>query len=548
MALGRLRGALMAGTLLAPVLALSAAAPAVGADDPWIDTSDRAEVLEAYLAEFERVEPDSGYTGDVQTCTPGTTSQAYRDSLVQRVNWYRRMAGLGTVTERASYSTATQETSMMMSAQGSLSHTPGAGWACHTDTGAATAGVSNLALGVNGLDAIDAYVRDPGSNNHAVGHRRTMLYPQLLEIGSGDVETENGHWAANTLHVFDDNLWGARPEVRESRDFVAWPPAGYVPAETTWGRWSFSLFGGDFNTATVTVTDSLGSVQVNILDRIQPANPASRIAPEPSIVWAVGGDTNSTQLPEPVDGDECYVVTIADVKVGGVSQDPYVYESCVLDLDYDPSAAPATPPADPGNGGPCDGVAFDTWTVPCWNDEGNSLGGFTDVNADWQREAVAWLVGNEITTGVSPTSFDPGSSLTRAQAATLIWRLVGSPVPPADAPRFDDVPAGSYYEDAVRWMARFGVTTGTSATTFSPDAPATRAEFVTFLWRLVDEPAVNAVMPFGDLTAAWQFSAVRWAAHTEITTGTSSTTFAPNAAVTRGQAAALLARFAAAVS
>ena len=366
-----MRAALTAGAVLAPALAFSVAAPVAAAEEPWIDTSDRAEVLEAYLAEFEREEPASGYTGDVDTCTPGTTTQAYRDSIVQRVNWYRRMAGLDTVTERASYSSATQETSMMMSAEGSLSHTPGSGWACHTATGASTAGVSNLALGVNGLGAIDAYVRDPGSNNHAVGHRRTILYPQLLEVGSGDVESQDGHWAANTLHVFDDNLWGPRPDVREARDFVAWPPSGYVPAETTWGRWSFSLYGGDFSAATVTVTDSIGAIQVNVLERIQPANPASRIAPEPSIVWAVGGDTNSTQLPEPTDGDECYTITIGDVKVGGVTQADYIYETCILDLDYDPSSAPNDPPSDPpSDGGDCDGIAFANWTVPCWQHDG----------------------------------------------------------------------------------------------------------------------------------------------------------------------------------
>lgn len=545
---GRVRGAMLAGAILAPLLAFTPTAPAAAVEGPWIDTSDRAEVLEAYKAEFERDEPASGYTGNVDTCTAGTTSQAYRNSIVQRVNWYRRMAGLGSVSERAAYSSAAQQTSTMMSAQGSLSHTPGAGWACHTDTGAATAGVSNLALGVNGLDAIDAYVRDPGSNNHAVGHRRTILYPQLREVGSGDVETADGHWAANTLHVFDDNLWGPRPAVREPREFVAWPPAGYVPAETTWGRWSFSLYGGDFSSATVKVTDSLGTVQVNVLDRIQPADPSSRIAPEPSIVWALGGDTNSTQLPEPENGDECYTVTINGVKVGGSAQPAYVYETCILDLDYDPSAAPAPPAAPPGNDGSCDSISFGVWTVPCWSDEGNTLGAFADVSAAWQREPVAWLVGNGITTGVSSRSFAPDSALSRAQAATLIWRLVGSPAPPTDAPRFADVPAGSYYEDAVRWMARFGVTTGTSATTFSPGAPATRAEFITFLWRLVDEPGVNAPMPFGDLTAAWQTGSVRWAAHAGITTGTSRTTFSPDHTVTRGQAAALLARFADAVS
>jgi uncharacterized protein YkwD len=542
MSMGRVRGALMAGLLVAPLLAVVQVTPAAATEDPWIDTGDRAEVLSAYLAEFERAEPATGYTGSVDSCTAGTTSQAFRDSVVQRVNWYRRMAGLDPVTERASYSTVTQQTSTMMSAEGSLSHSPGSGWSCHTATGATAAGKSNLALGVNGIDAIDAYIRDPGSNNHAVGHRRTIFYPQLREIGSGDVDAGSGHWAANTLHIFDDNLWGSRPDVREDRGFVAWPPSGYVPPDTVWGRWSFSLNGGDFSSATVSVTDSLGAIAVDVLERIQPANPSSLIAPEPSIVWAVGGDTTSALLPSPDNGDECYTVTIGGVKVGGTTQPAYTYDTCVIDPDFNPSSqpAPVDPPSEPGN---CDTIEFDVWTVPCWN-TGGTLGDFTDVTASWQREAVAWLVGNGVTTGISPTRFDPDGSLSRAQAATMIWRLVGSPTPPGDAPTFTDVPAGSYYEDAVRWMARHGITTGTGGNRFSPDAAATRAEFVTFLWRLVDAPTVNADMPFVDLSAPWQYASIRWAAGTEITTGTGAVTFAPDATVTRGQAAALLARFA----
>ncbi|MEZ5246220.1 MAG: S-layer homology domain-containing protein [Acidimicrobiales bacterium] len=534
----------MAGLLLAPLLSFAQAAPAAATDGPWIDTSDRAEVLAAYLAEFERIEPDLGHTGDVGSCNAGTTSQAFRDSVVQRVNWYRRMAGLGTVSERSAYSAATQQTSTMMSAQGSLSHTPGAGWACHTDAGATAAGKSNLALGLNGIDAIDAYIRDPGGNNHAVGHRRTILYPQLREVGSGDVAGGGGHSAANTLHVFDDNLWGARPAVRESRGFIAWPPSGYVPPDTVWGRWSFSLAGADFAAATVSVRDSLGAIGVQVLERIQPTNPSSRIAPEASIVWAVGGDTDSSLLAAPDNGDECYTVTISGVRVGGATEPAFTYRTCVIDPDFDPSSQPLSDSeSDPGN---CAAIEFAVWTAPCWSD-GGTLGDFTDVTATWQREPVAWLVGNGITTGVSPTSFQPDASLTRAQAATLIWRLAGSPTPPPDAPTFVDLPAGSYYEDAVRWMARHGITTGTGGNRFSPSAPATRAEFVTFLWRLVDQPTTNTSIPFADLTAPWQAAPIRWAATAEVTTGISASLFAPDATVTRGQAAALLARFASAL-
>jgi uncharacterized protein YkwD len=545
----------MAGLVLAPTVTLARFSPVVASEtaeapeSPWIDTSDRAEVLEGYVTEFDRVEPDSGYDGDAANCVAGSTSQQYRDSIVARVNWYRRMAGLAPVVERADYSEAAQDVSMMMSAAGAVSHAPDTEWPCSTPAGRTAAPKSNLALGISGLDAIDAYVRDPGSNNFAVGHRRTILYPQLLEIGTGDVETENGNWAGNTLWVFDDNLWNARPQVREARGFVAWPPAGYVPAETAWGRWSFSLPGGDFRAATVRVTDSLGAVQTTVLDRIQADIPNSLIAPEPSIVWAIGDDTNSMPLPAPSNGDECYEVTIGGVAVDGVVQPDFTYRTCVIDPDFDPATAPssATPGAAPVPSADCGGIEFGVWTVPCWTGDA-TLGGFTDVVTDWQRDPIAWLVGNGITTGISPTRFEPSAPLTRAQAATLIWRTVGSPAPPTDAPSFVDVPDGVYYRDAVRWMARYGITTGTGGDRFSPDAAATRAEFVTLLWRVVDKPAVNDTVSFVDLTAPWQVAPVRWAATAGITTGTSTTTFSPDLAVTRGEAAALLARFGDAIS
>ena len=80
---------------------------------------------------------------------------------------------------------------------------------------------------------------DFGDSNLEVGHRRTILYPQTKLVGTGDVPGSGGFLPANTLQVFDSEVWSARPEVREERGFVAWPPSGYVPAETVWTRWSF---------------------------------------------------------------------------------------------------------------------------------------------------------------------------------------------------------------------------------------------------------------------------------------------------------------------
>ena len=302
--------------------------------EPGIHTWDRSAVRLGYLREFTREEPDAGYTGDSDNCVAGSTSQAFRDSVVQRVNWYRRMSGLGAVTERPEYSAAAQHAALMTAVQGRLSHYPDSNWACYSATGAAAAAMSNLHLrwssypaGIAGIDAISGYMQDSGAGNTAAGHRRWILYPQLLEIGTGDaLHAGDSYTYGNVLHVFDDNLWAARPEVRERRGFVAWPPSGYVPAQTVWGRWSFSLQHAEFSSATVAVADDSGPVQVEIVTRDSDGS-----APENAIVWAVGGDTNSAVLPEPDDGDHCYLVTIEGVRVGRSVEPPYEYAVCVLD-------------------------------------------------------------------------------------------------------------------------------------------------------------------------------------------------------------------------
>ncbi|MEM8706750.1 MAG: S-layer homology domain-containing protein, partial [Actinomycetota bacterium] len=210
------------------------------------------------------------------------------------------------------------------------------------------------------------------------------------------------------------------------------------------------------------------------------------------------------------------------------------------DPTWSPAANPASGSADPI----CPGIEFTAWTTPCWNGAAVQAIPFTDVNASWQLLPVSWLVANDITTGTSPTTFNPNGYVTRAQAATFVWRMAGSPEPSPNAPNFDDVRLDAYYRDAVRWMAESGITTGTSDTTFSPGGVATRAELVTFLWRLVDRPAVGNPDQFTDLTASWQRGPVGWAASVGVTTGTTATTFDPNSPVTRGQTAAMLKRLA----
>ena len=170
-------------------------------------------------------------------------------------------------------------------------------------------------------------------------------------------------------------------------------------------------------------------------------------------------------------------------------------------------------------------------------------GTFCDVFADdFYHDAVAWMVDEGITTGVSNFLFGPNQTLTRAQMVAFLWREAGSPAGNPDH-GFNDVPAGAFYEEAVAWARAQGITTGTSSTTFSPNDSVTRAQLVTLLWRREGSPGATAGFDFLDVPSGRYFTpAVGWAKATGVTNGTSPTTFAPDDAVTRGQAAAFLFR------
>ena len=167
---------------------------------------------------------------------------------------------------------------------------------------------------------------------------------------------------------------------------------------------------------------------------------------------------------------------------------------------------------------------------------------FVDVpSGSYYEDAVDWAVANGITTGTDAAHFSPDGICTRAQAVTFLWRVAGRPAPESRTMPFTDVPADSYYYDAVLWAVENGITKGTSSTTFSPDDTCTRAQIVTFLWRSEQSPAAGSSNPFTDVSAdAYYADAVLWAVKEAITTGTTRTTFSPDAECTRAQIVAFL--------
>ena len=168
---------------------------------------------------------------------------------------------------------------------------------------------------------------------------------------------------------------------------------------------------------------------------------------------------------------------------------------------------------------------------------------FTDVSdGSYYYDAVNWAVSNGITDGTSATTFSPDNICTRAQMVTFLWRAAGSPTPHSGSNPFVDVPADAYYYTAVLWAVEQGITTGTSVTTFSPDDTVTRSQTVTFLWRYSGSPEAGG-SSFADVEAdAYYATAVAWAAGEGITSGTSATTFSPYDPCTRAQIVTFLYR------
>ena len=150
----------------------------------------------------------------------------------------------------------------------------------------------------------------------------------------------------------------------------------------------------------------------------------------------------------------------------------------------------------------------------------------------------------QITNGSTATTFSPDASCTRGQVVTFLWRAAGCPEPKSTKTNFTDLKKGAFYEKAVAWAVENNITSGTSKTTFSPDAACTRGQIVTFLWRFKGEPAPKSEKtPFKDLKeGGFYLKAVAWAVENEITNGMSADKFAPDATCTRGQVVTFLYR------
>ncbi|MFV0257273.1 MAG: CAP domain-containing protein [Acidimicrobiales bacterium] len=311
----------------------------------WYDTSDRQAMVAAYRVAFGPADPPLEWAGDQASCRAGISSAASHRATIDRVNVYRALAGVpATVTEDPALSDQAQQTALMMSAEGLLSHEPGTDFACASPAGIAGAANSNLYLGRTGPDAVDGYIEDPGDHNTDVGHRATILHPPTRSMGVGDVDAGPTATSANALWVFDDQVFadsvgaGVTP-MREPGRFVAWPPRGYVPSPLVHPRWSFTRAGVDVSGARISMyrygDGGLVPIPVVVVDRVG----APGHVPLPTVVWEP--DFSTGLGPEP-ERDTSYLVAVAGLRPDGAA-DPtfrsgYAYRVTVLGSGPSPGA------------------------------------------------------------------------------------------------------------------------------------------------------------------------------------------------------------------
>lgn len=283
-----------------------------------VDPRSRAYAVSLYQQDYlGTANIDPAWTGNIGTCNAGTTSQAFRNAVLRRINYYRVMAGIPAVGAlNPSYNQMDQEAALMMAANQDLNHTPPDTWLCYSQAGYNGASSSNLAMGANGPEAISLYMNDGGVSS--LGHRRWVLYPQTQEMGTGDIDAP-GSWMSvtNAMKSWDTHIWDARPATLDP--FVAWPPAAYIPYPVVYPVWSFSVANANFSNASVEVTSGGLPVTVTVS---RPPNGYG----ENTLAFKA---CNCSTWPNP-GADRAYRVTIRNVLLGGVLCD-YSYTVTIID-------------------------------------------------------------------------------------------------------------------------------------------------------------------------------------------------------------------------
>lgn len=269
-----------------------------------VNANDRRDVLSFYHTIYgasENYASNLAWTGNVSTGVAGTTGTAFKEDVRRRINFYRAISGLpADIVFDPVKSAKCQEAALMSARNGQLSHSPPSNWVFYTANAAQAAGASNLALGTYGPGSIDAYMRDDGSNNVVVGHRRWLHYSRALSMGTGDVPAQSPYMSANAVWVIGD------PKPVPTPSFVTWPNRGYTPAPLVPARWSLSYPGANFASATVTMTRGATAIPTTVISRTDNGYGDN------TIVWEPSG------IASPVTADTSYQVTVSNIAGSGI--------------------------------------------------------------------------------------------------------------------------------------------------------------------------------------------------------------------------------------
>ena len=304
------------------MLFISGLSVPASAQNLTVNTQNRQESWDFYVNSYwPPEETEINWTGNHDTCVPGTTSKEFQDGVLLRVNYFRLMAGMQSVYFSDYSNRLAQAAALIMSANGKLSHTPPTDWLCYSPEGAQGAGSSNLAGGLTGWDAITLYMNEGG----AAGHRRWVINPDGKEYGTGDVPSSAKGWATNALRVFGAG-WATRPATRE--EFTAWPPPGYVPYPVVFSNWSFALRNANFSSASVTM--SKGGVNLPVT-----LQPIVNGYGDNAIIWRSNSIKDGDPWPKPAN-DETYHIKVQNVMDSGQNR-TFEYDVTVFDPTLDPT-------------------------------------------------------------------------------------------------------------------------------------------------------------------------------------------------------------------
>jgi hypothetical protein len=365
-----------AATHSRPLAAKSSRAPATAPTGPFsVNISSREDARQFYDQVYQAANGVAdGWTGSIAGCSPGSVSPGFLAAVLSRVNYFRTMAGEPGVTFNGTdagtsadpNNAEAQAAALMESANNFLQHNPppAPATACGTTQAIAGSSHSNLWEGSIGPSTVDGWVADTvaagqtscpstSPNCMAQGHRRNMLNPSINVMGYGAVPATPGFQASAAQLVLTTPL-PARPPVRSG--FVAWPPAGFVPYQLVYPRWSFSLPNGDFSHATVSM--SLGGTAVPVTIRcFDPTTDTADCGQfgEPYVSWTLNSQPDGSTYPQPA-ADQPYTVNVGNVLVNGTAQNfsytVTVFDPAVSDPAHTLSSAPSGPAQPPQNSNP----------------------------------------------------------------------------------------------------------------------------------------------------------------------------------------------------